>query len=961
MAVNIGPRIGIEGEAEYRKQINSIIQQSKTLATQMKALTSSFDSNGKTMKQNSEQYKLLSEQINNQKSKVESMKGMLEKATQAYQDNKAQLDMHKSAVTEDSAEIARLEREVQKNEEAMQKWQQNVNLATAELNEMENELKQLPSNLDMAASKISDMGTKLEAFGDKVSSIGANLTAKITTPIVAAFGASAKSAIDWETAFTGVMKTVDETATTTYDDLKNSINEIAKTTASSQNEIAAVMEIAGQLGVSADNIADFTKTMVMLGDTTNLSSEEAASSIAKFANVTNMSLDQVDKLGAVIVDLGNNYATTEADIMEMATRLSGAGAQVGLTQGEILGLATALSSVGIAAEMGGSAFSKAMIKMQVAVETGFDQVNALTEEAGMNLREIELMSTNDTKGFKELASSLGMTTTEIKEVIKNGNNLINFAEVAGVSTEEFVELYRKDAPGALEAFINGLGDTEAAGESTIAMLQDMGFTEVRLRDTLTRLANSHGLVSDAMKKGNLAWDENAALSAEAEKRYATMAAKMSQLKASLTEVAVGFGELLMPYLTEFVAKAKEVIDTINGMDDAQKAQIMKIAAIVAAVGPLLMIIGKLIVGVGQIMQFAPAIATGIQGITGSVGAMSTSFVAALGPIAAIVAIIGVLIAAFATLWNNNEQFRNSMTETWNHIKESFSGFASQIEERLPAIQEAFTNVVNFVKPLWENFCAILGPAFEAAFQLISVILDALFTRIVSVIDMITGVLTGNKELFMQGLQTFLQSIWTLIQETWAIWWQWILSTINVLLSFFGTSLEQIKTLIFNTLVAIGLAVTTKAQELVEFVTEKITEICDFIASLPDKFYQWGVDMIQSLIDGIESMVDKVGDAIEGVAEKIAEFIHFSEPDKGPLSNFHTFMPDMMKQLAAGIEAGRYQVQAAAAHVAADIAAPMSAGANVTLNNNFTFSGGYTEADGREIVRSINRQLGALYI
>jgi phage-related protein len=143
--------------------------------------------------------------------------------------------------------------------------------------------------------------------------------------------------------------------------------------------------------------------------------------------------------------------------------------------------------------------------------------------------------------------------------------------------------------------------------------------------------------------------------------------------------------------------------------------------------------------------------------------------------------------------------------------------------------------------------------------------------------------------------------------------------------------------------------------------EGITDICDFIASLPDKFYQWGVEMIQSLIDGIRSMIGAVGDAIGEVASKIAEYIHFSEPDKGPLSNFNSFMPDMMKQMAEQIEAGRYQVKIAAANVAADIAAPMAGARNVTLNNNFTFGGGYTEADGRSIVRQINRQLGALYI
>jgi len=961
MAINIGPRIGIEGEAEYRRQINSIISTSKTLASEMKALTSAFDNNKKSLEQNAQQHKLLQDQIDNQKSKVSSMTSMLDKAKAKYEENKKQLELQKEALTENSAEVERLEKAVAQSESAMQRWQQNVNNATTELNTMQNELKSLPTSLELVASKMSDLGSKFQTFGDGLSKIGSKLTSTLTTPIVGAFGASTKAAIDWESAFTGVMKTVDETANTTYDDLKESINEIAKTTASSQNEIAATMEIAGQLGVSADYIAEFAKTMVMLGDTTNLSAEEAASAIAQFANVTDMSLQDVDKLGAVIVDLGNNYATTEADIMEMATRLSGAGAQIGLTQGEILGLSTALSSVGIAAEMGGSAMSKAMIKMQVAVETGFDQVNTLTERAGMSLREMELMSTNDTKGFKALASALGMTTTEIKEVITNGNNLNNFAEVAGVTTEEFVELYRDSAPEALQAFISGLGDTEAHGESTIAMLQDMGFTEVRLRDTLTRLANSQGLVTQAMEQGNTAWSENAALANEAEKRYATMEAQISQLKATITQIAVSFGEALLPAISKNIDKVKEFADSLNNMDEAEREQIIKIAAIVAAVGPLLFAGGKLISGIGKIMTYAPQIATALKSVSTLFTGLQVTTLGALAPILAIAAGVAALVGAFITLWNTNEQFRTNMTAIWNYIQEAFANFIAQIQEMLPAIQEGFSNLISVIQPLWEGFCAILAPIFEGAFEMVAVIIQKFLDLIVSIIQVITGIFTLNGQMFLTGLTNFFLTIITFLGQEFAIILLAIKNVINVILGFFGTSLEEIWTKLKTAFGNFIETITEKMTEIKDIIFEKFGEVVEFFEDLPGRFYNWGVEMISNLINGILSMVDSVGDAIGSVADKIAEYIHFSEPDRGALSNFNSWMPDMMKQMAAQIEKGRYQVQVAAAHVASDIAAPLGTAQTVTLNNQFTFNGGYTEADGRTIARQINRQLGALYI
>lgn len=970
MAVNIGPRIGIEGEAEYRRQINSIISTSKTLASDMKALTSAFDKNGKSLEQNAQQHKLLQEQIDNQKSKVSTMTSMLDKAKAKYEENRRQLELQKEALTDNSAEVERLEKAVAQSESVMQRWQQNVNNATAELNTMQNQLKEMPSSLDLIASKISTLGSKFQTLGDSLSNIGTKMTSALTTPIVGAFGASAKAAVDWESAFTGVMKTVDETANTTYQDLKENINEIAKTTASSQNEIAATMEIAGQLGVSADNITEFTKTMVMLGDTTNLTSEEAASAIAKFANVTKMPLTEVDKLGSAIVDLGNNFATTEADIVEMATRLSGAGAQIGLTQGEILGFATALSSVGIEAEMGGSAFSKAMIKMQVAAESGASGFDKLMEQlvalghddlAGASFREMQVWLSNDSKALKNVANETGHTKEEIQALIESRANLENFAEVAGMTAEEFVKAYQDDAPAALQAFIQGLGDTESKGESTIQMLQDMGFTEVRLRDTLTRLAQSGELVTNAVAKGNEAFSENTAMAAEAEKRYATMEAKISQLKSSITEVAVSFGESLMPSITKAVEKLGEFAEALSSLDESEREQIIKIAAIVAAIGPLLVAGGKLLAGIGKIMAFAPQISTALQGITTLFKGFQITTMGALAPILAIAAGIAVLVGAFITLWNTNEQFRTNMTEIWNYIQEAFSNFIAQIQEMLPAIQEGFSNLISVIQPLWEGFCAILAPIFEGAFEMIAVIIQKFLDLITSIIQVITGIFTLNGQMFLTGLTNFFLTIISFLGQEFMLIFTMIRNIINVILGFFGTSLEQIWTTLKTAFSNFLTTVTEKMVEIRDIVFEKFGEVVDFFESLPERFYNWGVEMIQNLIDGILSMVDAVGETISNVAETIASFLHFSEPDRGPLSSFNSWMPDMMKQMAEQIEKGRYKVQLAAGHVAADIAAPIGTTQTFTLNNSFTFNGGYSEADGRTIARQINRQLGALYI
>ena len=340
MATQIGPRIGIEGEAEYRRQIQGIIQTTKTLGTEMKALTNSFDKDNKTIKQNAEQRKKLNQMLQEQNKLLTAQTDAAYKSALATNENGERTDALR-----------------QKTE----KWKQVCKETEAEIARLEHELAKLPTTMEMVGQKFQDVGRKM-------TDVGKTMTRNVTAPIMAGFGASLKAAIDWESAFTGVMKTVDETATTSYDDIAKGLTEIAKTTASSRGEIAGVAEVAGQLGIGADSVVDFTRTMVMLGDTTNLTAEEAATSLARIMNITGDSADSIDRLGSVIVDLGNNMATSESEIVAMSNRLAASGKLAGLSTPEIMALSAAMTSVGIQAEAGGTAMTQTLtnIEQQVA-------------------------------------------------------------------------------------------------------------------------------------------------------------------------------------------------------------------------------------------------------------------------------------------------------------------------------------------------------------------------------------------------------------------------------------------------------------------------------------------------------------------------------------------------------------------------------------------------------------------
>lgn len=324
------------------------------------------------------------------------------------------------------------------------------------------------------------------------------------------FSEAIKSGISFESAFTGVQKTVDATDEQ-LKTLRSDIRGMAKEMPESVEEIAGVAEAAGQLGIKTKSITGFTKTMVQLGDATNLSSESAATSLARFANITGMSQNNFDKLGSTVVALGNNLATTESEIVDMSMRIAGAGSQVGMTEAQIMSFSGALSSVGIEAEAGGTAFSTLLSKMNLAV----------------------------TKG---------------------GGSLKGFADVAGMSSSEFKEAFEKDAAGAVISFIQGLDEVNKSGGSAIKVLDDMKLSDVRMRDALLRAAGASDQFTQAVELGNQAWEDNTALAKEAETRYGTMESQLAMTKNKLKDIGISVYDDVSKPMAKGLASANKHLD-----------------------------------------------------------------------------------------------------------------------------------------------------------------------------------------------------------------------------------------------------------------------------------------------------------------------------------------------------------------------------------------------------------------
>lgn len=549
--------------------------------------------------------------------------------------------------------------------------QENYRSLQREIVATENKLKLLKaeaSKWNTAGDAMTRFGTKIMDISNIIDKMGTTLTTRLTLPAAALATVFVNSAKEFETAFTGVEKTVDGTAEQMAN-LKQGIKDMSEVIPSSTTEISAVAEAAGQLGIQTDNVLSFTKAMIDMGNSTNLTSEDAASSLARFANITQMSQKDFERLGSSIVDLGNNFATTESDIVDMGLRLAGAGHQIGMSEGQILGLATALSSVGIEAEMGGSAMSKAMIKMQNAVELGGGKLTDVIKKTGMTLKDLELMSANDSKGFKELSQSIGMTSTEVKSLITAGTNLEDFASVSGMTVEQFKKAWKEDATGALTAFIKGLGSAQDKGQSAITMLSEMGLTEVRLRDSLLRAANAGDLFNNAIETGTKAWNENVALTNEANKRYETLDSRIKMTTNKLKNLSTNMGDKLTPGANKLLDKFDGLIEKLDSLDNKQTENLIKIVAFTAAIGPAIKIIGIFGKTTGNTIttlgNFAKAIANvknGVKTAEGQVGTFTKILSMATSPLG--IATLGITAMATAFIY-----FETKETEAQKAAKE----------------------------------------------------------------------------------------------------------------------------------------------------------------------------------------------------------------------------------------------------------------------------------------------------
>lgn len=692
-----------------------------------------------------------------------------------------------------------------------------------EIVETEEELRRLQqeaATTNTALSKIDVAGQKMETVGNSIAGAGKKMMG-VTTVIGGVGVAAVKTAADFDSAMSQVAAVSGATGKD-FDSLRNKAREMGAKTKFSATEAAEAMNYMAMAGWKTEDMLNGIEGVMNL----------AAASGEDLATTSDIVTDALTAFGLSAKDSGHF-----ADILAAAS--SNANTNVSMMGETFKYCAPIAGALGFSAEDTAEAIglmANAGIKSSqagTALRTIMNNLAGDVKISGKAIGDVTIATTNADGSMRDLSDILADCRSAFG----------NLTESEKAQAAE--SLVGKNAMSGFLALMN-------AGQSDIDKLS-------------SAIDNCDG----SAEKMAMTMQDN-------------LAGQLTILKSQLQELAISFGDILMPAIRSIVSKLQGFVDKLNGMDESTKRTIVTVALLVASIGPLLVIIGTAISKIGVAMQGFVKLANGIsklkiaiQGGTGVLGKLGAALGGISAPVLAVVAVIAVLIATFVHLWKTNEGFRDAIIETWNRIKDTISGFCQGIVDRLNALGFQFTDIVDVLKTVWDGFCQVLAPIFEGVFNNIANILSTVTGVITGILDVFIGIFTGNWSQAWTGVKEIFSSIWNGISSFFTNILNVIKSVADVVLGWFGTSWNEvwtnIKTFFEGIWNGIATFFTTIWETLKNVVTVGIMAIGSILSAafdiitLPFRFiWENCKEIIISVWDAIKSKVTTVIHAVASV-------------------------------------------------------------------------------------------------
>ena len=676
-------------------------------------------------------------------------------------------------------------------------------------------LQSAQSQANTASKNIATtIGNNLQSAGKSMTSAGSTLTKTVTTPVLGLGTAAVKVTSDFESAMSKVSAISGATGGD-LDALNKKAQEMGAKTKFSATESAEAFTYMAMAG---------WKTEDMLSGIDGIMSLAAADGL-DLATTSDIVTDALTAFGLSASDSGHF-----ADVLAKAS--SNANTNVSMLGESFKYAAPVAGALGYSAE-------------DTAVALGL-MANAGIKgsQAGTSLRSSISRLVKPTDDAAAMMNKYGISLTNTDGTMKPLGEVMN----------------------TLREKLGGLSEAEQAQAAATLFGQEA---------MSGMLAIINASDSDYAKLTDAIYDADGAAQQMADTMLDNLSGQLTLLKSALEGLAIQFGEILMPYIKQFVTWLQNLTQRLQELTPEQKEQVVKWAAIAAAIGPVLMVLGKLTTSVGSIITTFGKIPGALVKAKSAFTAVSAAIGGISAPVVAVVAVIGVLIAAFANLWKTNEEFRNKMTAIWDGIKSKFESFAQGIVDRLNALGFDFENFGEVVKAIWDGFCSLLAPVFEGVFNQVSVILGSVLDALTGIFDVFIGIFTGNWDQAWQGVKEIFGAVWDLIKGTFESWAMAFKGIADTVLGWFGTTWDETWTNIKQFFVDIWNGITTFFSNVINAiktaVSNFITTIINFFAQLPTNIANFITNAYNSVVTWVSNMVAKAGEMGQNFLNAVVSF------------------------------------------------------------------------------------------
>ena len=805
------------------------------------------------------------------------------------------------AVSETREKLETLKTAQQQADEALRNGtisQDQYDALQREIIETEQRLRSLEEQANQSATalqKIGATGEKLQTVGNKISSVGQKLLP--VTGVVTGLGTAAvKTAADFDSAMSRVAAVSGATGSD-FDSLRDKAREMGAKTKFSATEAADAMNYMAMAGWKTEDMLSGIEGVMYL----------AAASGEDLATTSDIVTDALTAFGLTATDSGHF-----ADVLAAAS--SNANTNVSMMGETFKYCAPVAGALGFSVEDTAEAIGL------------MGNAGIKASQAGTSMRSIMTNLTGDVKLSGAAIGDVTIATTNADGSMRSLSAIL--AECRGA----FAGMTEAEKANNAEALVG-----KNAMSGFLALMN-------AAPEDIEKVSGAVNNCKDAAKNMADTMQDN-------------LEGQLTILKSQLQELAISFGDLLMPAVRSIVSGLQGMVDVLNAMPDGVKRVIMIVALLAAALGPVLIIIGKTLSAIGTIMTWAPKLAGAISAVKGAFAALSATMMA--NPIAIVIVAIAALVAAFIYLWNTNEEFRKFWIRLWNEIKEVavqvwtavsqflvsawngirntavavWNGIRDFFSSLWAGIKTLFTTVVTAISTflvgawngiratvmaVWNAISAFFGSVWNGIRSVITNVVNGIRTFLQSAWNGIRTVITT----VMNAIRTVLTTVWNGIRTIISTVLNGIRGTVNSVWNGIRNTISSVVNGIKNTVSsafnAMWSGIRSTISGIYNTIRDGLGNAVNYITGLASAGWRWGADIINGIVNGIRSCIGAVANAVTDVANTIRSHLHFSVPDEGPLTDFESWMPDFMSGLAEGIEKSRGMVKAAVNSVAADM-------------------------------------------